>query len=184
MESATLVALGEHMSRGVEKITVRYTSADLLRLGLYVTLRSASLKWTLLAVAAVVLWINFNDLESRLGLASLVAIVLTTIVFTAGALVFLLVMIMLSALIRNRRGTAAAEAHTYSVTDAGLFRQSASSDALLKWGGARSLLKNKHAIYVGTSARSYYILPRRYFADNEAYVAFWDSIQRLAPGKQ
>lgn len=171
----------EHMNQDVRTITVRYKQTDLLRLGLYATLRSASLKWTLLAVAVVVLWINLHNLESRLDMVSLVAIVLTTIVFTAGAIVFLLVVIMISALMGNRRGTPAAEEHTYSVTDAGLFRRSAGSDGLLKWGGARSLFKNKYAIYVGASARSYFILPRRYFADDQAYRAFWDSIQRLGP---
>lgn len=161
-------------------ITVRHKPGDLLRLGVFATLRSASLKWTLLAVALVVFGISLNEHDSPLNSFSLVAIILTTVLFTAGALVFILALILLSTLLRNRRGSPAAETHSYSVTDAGLSRKSASSETLIKWGGARSLHKDKRVIYVGISASSYFVLPRRSFADEQEYEALWDAIQKLA----
>jgi|ERR1700733_8430239 len=167
--------------QAVTTITVRHKPTDLLRFGLYVTLRGASLKWTLLAVAVITVGINFNHLKSHLGLVSLVAIILTTAIFTAGAFILLLALTLLSTLVRNRSGSPAAETHAYSVTDAGLSRQSASSEALLKWGGARSLHKNKSAIYVGVSETAYFILPRHSFVDDQEYQSFWNSIQKLAP---
>jgi hypothetical protein len=167
--------------QAVTTITVRYNRADLLRLGLYATLRGASLKWTLLAVAAVIFGINLDQQKSHLDLFTLCVIALTTAIFTAGALVVMLVLILLSTLVRNRMGSPAAEAQAYSLTDAGLSRQSTSSETLLKWGGARSLHKNKSAIYIGISAASYYVLPRRSFANDQEYQSFWNSIQRLAP---
>jgi hypothetical protein len=105
--------------------------------------------------------------------------VVTTAIFTSGALAFMLALILLSTLARNRRGSPAAEVQAYAVTDAGLSRQSATSETLIKWGGARSLHRNRSAIYVGVSAASYFILPRRSFADDQEYGSFWDSIQRL-----
>jgi YcxB-like protein len=165
----------------VTTITVRHKPTDLLRLGLYSTLRRASLKLTLLAVAVVVFGINLNERDSPLDAFSLFAIILTTAIFTAGALIFMLALILLSTLLRNRRGSPAAEVQAYSVTDTGLSRQSATSETLLKWGGARSLHKNKSAIYVGVSATSYFVLPRRSFANDQEYESFWDSIQKLAP---
>jgi hypothetical protein len=165
----------------VTTITVRHKPTDLLRLGLYSTLRRASLKLTLLAVAVVVFGINLNERDAPLDAFSLFAIILTTAIFTAGALVFMLALILVSTLLRNRRGSPAAEVQTYSVTDTGLSRQSATSETLLKWGGARSLHKNKNAIYVGVSATSYFVLPRRSFANDQEYESFWDSIQTLAP---
>jgi hypothetical protein len=163
-------------------ITVRHKPTDLLRLALYAALRSVSLKLTLLAVALVVLGIDLNEHNSPLDSFSLFAILLTTAIFTAGALVFMLALVLLSTLVRNRKGSPAAEVHAYSVTDSGLSRQSATSETLLKWGGARSLHKNKSAIYVGVSATSYFILPRHSFADDQEYRSFWNSIQKLAPG--
>ena len=168
--------------QAVTGIVVRHTTADLMRLGLYVTLRSASLKWTMLAVAVVVLGINLKEQRSNLDAISVVAMLLTTAIFTAGALFFVIALMLLSTLARNR-GSPAAEVHTYSVTDTGLSRQSASSETLLKWGGARSLRKTKGTIYVGVSATAYFLLPRRSFESDEGYQAFWNSIQKLAPGK-
>jgi YcxB-like protein len=164
----------------VTTITVRHRPIDILRLGIYATLRSASLKWTLLAVALVVFGINLNAHDLPLDAFSLVAIILTTVLFTAGALLFMLALILLSTLLRNRRGSPAAETHAYSVTDAGLSRKSATSETLLKWGGARSLNKNKRAIYVGVSGTTYFVLPRHAFADEQEYRSFWASIQKLA----
>jgi hypothetical protein len=161
-------------------ITVRHKTTDLLRLGLYATLRKTSLKLTLLAVALVVFGINLHEQNSPLDPFRLFAIMLTTAIFTAGALVLMLALILLSTLMRNRRGSPAAEVQAYSVTDTGLSRQSATSETLLKWGGARSLYKNSNAIYVGVSATAYFILPRRSFADEQEYQTFWNSIQKLA----
>jgi len=165
----------------VTTITVRHRPTDLLRLGLYATLRRSSLRWTLLAIALVVFGINLNEHDSPLDALGLFAIILTTAIFTAGALVFMLALILLSTLARNRKGSPGAEVQAYSVMETGLSRQSATSETLIKWGGARSLHKNKSAIYVGISATAYFILPRRSFADDQEYGAFWNSIQRLAP---
>jgi hypothetical protein len=167
----------------VTTISVRHKPADLLRLGLYTTLRRTSLRWTLLAVALVVFGINLNEHDSPLDAFSMFAILVTAAIFTAGALVFMLALVLLSTLARNRRGSPAAEVQAYSLMDTGLSRQSATSETLIKWGGARSLHKNKSAIYVGVSATSYFILPRRSFADDQEYESFWESIQRLAPHK-
>jgi len=167
----------------VTTISVRHKPADLLRLGLYTTLRRTSLRWTLLAVALVVFGINLNEHDSPLDAFSMFAILVTAAIFTAGALVFMLALVLLSTLARNRRGSPAAEVQAYSLMDAGLSRQSATSETLIKWGGARSLHKNKSAIYVGVSATSYFILPRRSFADDQEYESFRESIQRLAPHK-
>jgi hypothetical protein len=164
----------------VTTITVRHRPTDLLRLGLYTTLRRASLKWILLAVALVVFGVNLNEQDAPLDGFGLLAIVVTTAIFTAGALVFMLALILLSTLARNRRGSPAAELQTYSVTDTGLSRQSASSETLIKWGGARALHKSKNAIYVAVSATAYFILPRRSFANAQEYESFWNAMQNLA----
>ena len=164
-------------------ITVRHKPIDLLRLGLHHTPRSAALKWMLLLVAVVMLGIKLREHQSHLGSFTLFAIVLETVIVTGGAFVFVLALNLLSALVRNRSGSPAAEVHAYSVTDTGLSRQSATSETLIKWGGARSLYKNKRAIYVGVPATSYFILPRHSFADDHAYQSFWNSIQKLAPKK-
>ena len=165
-------------------INVRHKPTDLLRLGIYAALRGASLKWTLLAVAVAIVGINLYQQKSHLDPFSLFAITLTTVIFTTGAFVLMLALISLSTLVRNRRASPAAEAHAYSLTDAGLSRQSAISETLLKWGGAHSLNKTKSAIYVGVSATSYFILPRHSFADDQEYQSFWNSIQRLAPNNR
>ena len=92
-------------------IVVRYRNSDFLRLGIYVSRRSAALKWMTLAIAV-------------------------------GVFVF------------------------------GFSRQSASSTALLKWGGARSLRRSANAIYVGVSTSAYLILPRHSFESDEEYDSF------------
>jgi len=165
----------------VTTITVRHKPTDLLRLGLYATLRSPALRWTLPALAVALLGINLHQQRSHLDPITLIAIALTTAIFTGGAFILMLALIPLCTLLQNQKRSPATEAHTYCLTDAGLTRQSASSETLLKWGGARSLHKSKAAIYVGVSATSYFILPRHSFASDEEYRLFWNTIQKLAP---
>jgi hypothetical protein len=62
-----------------------------------------------------------------------------------------------------------------------VIRQSSSSELLLKWGGARSLYRNRSAIYVAASALNYVILPRHSFASDQEYAAAWKDLQRLKP---
>jgi len=164
-------------------ITVHHKPADLLRLGFYAGLRSRSLKWTLAVLAVAILGINLRQQQSHLDPISLVAIVLTTALFTGVAFVLMLALVTLTTLGQNRRGSPAAEAHNYSVTEAGLARHSKSSETLLKWGGARRLHKSKAAILVGVGTSSYFILPRHSFGSDEEFESFWRAIQRLAPDK-
>jgi hypothetical protein len=138
----------------------------------------------LFALAMIVFAINLLKQKSHLDFVALIASVLTTAIITAATLVLLLVLNPLCALLRNRKGSPAAETQCYSLTDVGLSRQSASSDTLLKWGGARSLRKTKRAIYVGVSAASYFILPRHSFATDDEYQSFWNNIQKLAPNNR
>jgi hypothetical protein len=161
-------------------VSVRHQPTDLLRLALYATLRSGTLRWTLLILSVALFVMNLQQQKSHLGPITWIAIVLTTFIFSAGALVVMLALTLLSTLLRNRKGPAA-EVQTYSLTEEGLARRSASSDTLLKWGGARSLRWTKNAIYVGVSASSYFILPRRVFPSEEDYQSFWGAIQKLAP---
>jgi hypothetical protein len=88
---------------------------------------------------------------------------------------------MLMTLLRNRKSSPAVEVQTCPVTELGLLRQSASSESLLKWGGARSLYRNRSAIYVAASALTYFILPRHSFASDQEYAAAWNDLQRLMP---
>jgi hypothetical protein len=162
-------------------VTVRYTKSDLLRLGFYVTLRSAMLKWMTLAVTVMVLMINLNHQRGHWHATTLIATSLTTAIFALGYFVVMLSVIPLLTLLRNRKGSPASETQTYSLSDLGLTRQAASSDTLLKWGGARSLARSKNAIYIGVSASSYYILPRHSVAGDEEYESLWKGLQRLAP---
>ena len=162
-------------------IIVRYTKSDLLGFGLYVTLRSAALRWMTLAVAVIVIAINLHQQKSHWDAASLIATILIAAIFALGYFVALVPFVLLSTLLRNRKGSPATEVQTYSLSDRGLAREAASSDALLKWGGARSLRRTKNAIYVGVSASSYFILPRRSVASDKEYELLWNGLQRLAP---
>jgi hypothetical protein len=62
-----------------------------------------------------------------------------------------------------------------------VIRQSSSSELLLKWGGARSLYRNSSAIYVETSALTYFTLPRHSSANDQEYAVAWKGLQRLMP---
>jgi hypothetical protein len=167
----------------VTTIIVRHKTSDFLRLGLYAALRSATLRWTVLAVAVTVFAINVFQTRAPWEPLALIATFLTTVLFVFGYLLLMVTLTMLSTLLRNRRGSPAAEVQTYSLTDLGLTRKSHSSETLLKWGGARSLHRNRSAIYVATSASSYLILPRHSFASDKEYGSVWADLQRLVrPG--
>lgn len=172
-------------------IDVRHRRSDIARFGFHVALHNRRLWWLLLATAAVIFGMNVykqsgrimaNDPRAIVFTAG--AIVLTTAIFTLGLFIFLVGQTVLSALLRNRKGSPASQPHTYSLTEFGLSRRSASSDALLKWGGARSLYKGKKAIYVGTSAYSYFILPRHSFTTDAEYESVWTDLQRLLPDRR
>jgi YcxB-like protein len=162
-------------------VTVHHTRLDLLRLGFFTARRSPALKWTLLALAVVVLGINLQQQKSHLDPITLLAIALTTAIFTGAAYILMLAPIPLLTLLRNGKGSPAAESQAYRLSEAGLIRESSSSESLLKWGGARSLHKGKAAIYVGVSTSSYFILPRHSFANDQEYQSFWEAMQKLAP---
>lgn len=134
----------------------------------------------MLAVAVGVFAINVYQASTPWEPFALIATILTTVLFVFGYFLLMVALTVLSALLRNRRGSPAAEVQTYSLTDFGLSRKSQSSETLLKWGGARSIRRNKRAIYVASSASSYFILPRHSFASDEEYESAWSDLQRLA----
>jgi len=165
----------------VTTIIVRHKTSDFLRLGLHVGLRSATLRWMALAVAAAVFAINVYQTREPWEPFTFIGIVLTTALFTFGYFLLMVGFTVLNALLRNRKRSPAAQVQTYALTDFGLSRQSASSETLLKWGGARILRRNRNAIYVAASASSYLILPRHSFASDGEYESVWNALQRLAP---
>jgi hypothetical protein len=162
-------------------IIVHPKTSDFLRFGLHVGLQGAALRWMMLAVAAVVFAINLHQTREPWEPFAFMVIVITTALFTFGYFLLMVGLNVLSALLRNRKGAPAAEVQTYVLTDSGLSRKSASSEMLLKWGGARILRRNRNAIYVAASASSYLILPRHSFASDGEYEAVWNALQRLAP---
>ena len=161
-------------------IIVRPKTSDFLRLGLYAALRGASLKWAMLAVTIIIFAINVSHVRAPWRPLTLIATFLTTALFVFGYFLVMVALIPLSTVLRNRKGSPAREAQTYSLTDLGLSRKSDSSEMLLKWGGARSLHRNKSAIYVAISSSVYLILPRHSFASDEEYGSVWNDLQRLA----
>ena len=161
-------------------IIVRPKTSDFLRFGLHVALSGARLKWAMLAVAVVVFAINVSHARAPWRPVTLIATFLTTLIFVFGYFLLIVALTVLSAVLRNRRGSPAMEVQTYSLTDLGLSRKSDSSEMLLKWGGARSLHRNKSAIYVAISSSTYLILPRHSFASDEEYGSVWNDLQRLA----
>ena len=167
-----------HLAHTMTPITVRYTKTDFLRLGLHVALRSAALRWMSLAIAIMVLVLNWQAQGPR-GVIGIIATILTMVIITAGYFVAMVVIMLLSALYRNRKGSPASEPQTYCLTEQGISRQSASSDTILKWGGARSLRRSNSAIYVGASATSFYILPRHAFVSEEDYDSWWNALKKL-----
>jgi len=165
----------------VPTITVRHTKMDLARLGFYATSRSPALQWTLFALSVVIVGINLKQRGAPLNLVALISILLTTAIFVSAAYVFILALSTLATVLQNGKRSPAAETHAYRLSEDGLVRASASSESLLKWGGARSLHKSKAAIYVGSSSSAYFLLPRHSFGTDEEYASFWNAIQRLAP---
>jgi len=163
-------------------MTVRYTRADFLRLGMYVAPRMPALRWWTLFVAVMIFTMNMHQQAGhwRSGI-SLFATLATTAIFTIGYYLFVLVALVLSAVLRNGKGSPAQEPQTFALTELGLSRRSPSSEMLLKWGGARSLFRSRSAIYVGVSKAAYFILPRRLFAADEEYESVWKDLQKLLP---
>ena len=162
-------------------IIVRHKKSDFLRLGLHVALRSPTLRWMVLVLAAAVFATNVYQTKEPWEPFTFIGIILTTALFVFGYFVLMVAFTVVSALLRNRKGSPAAEDQTYALTDSGLSRQSTSSETLLKWGGARILRRNRNAIYVAASASSYMILPRHSFASDGEYESVWNAMQRLAP---
>ena len=162
-------------------IIVHHKTSDFLRLGVHVALRGPTLRWMALALAIVVFATNVYQTKGPWEPFTFIGIILTTVLFVVGYLLLMVGLTVLSALLRNHKGSPAVETQTYTLTDLGLSRQSASSETLLKWSGARILRRNRNAIYVGASASSYMILPRRSFASDGEYESVWNAMQKLAP---
>ena len=137
----------------------------------------------MLIVAVIIFAMNVHHMRTPWKPSALIATFLTTAIFVLGYFLFVVALTVLSAVLRNRKGTPAREVQTYSLTDSGLSRESDSSKTLLKWGGALALHRNKNAIYVATSSLTYLILPRRSFANDEEYASVWNELQKLARPK-
>jgi hypothetical protein len=181
-----VVQTGTHSNKQINAVAtliVRLKTADFLRLGLYAALRGGKLKWAMLVVAVIIFAMNVHHTRTPWMPSALIATFLTTAIFVFGYFLLVVALTVLSAVLRNRRGTPAREVQTYSLTDLGLSRKSDSSETLLKWGGALALHRNKNAIYVATSSLTYLILPRRSFATDEEYGSVWNELQKLARPK-
>jgi hypothetical protein len=129
-------------------------------------------------------WVTFMTLRGRAhtGVAVLLAVALSLVVC---AILFLVVMVIVSIamalLSRAERGLLGE--HVYRLTEAGLVESTHVNEGLLKWGGARSLVRTRRYIYVRVTFSMFHAIPRRYFADEAADDFFWNALQPLVAKK-
>jgi hypothetical protein len=91
-----------------------------------------------------------------------------------GFLVFLVLFVLLSS-----RSPGLLGEHVFSLELDGLRETTSANDTLLRWGGVHGLHRTGGAIFIGISPMVFHVLPRRFFAWQAAFDAFWAAIQPL-----
>jgi hypothetical protein len=69
--------------------------------------------------------------------------------------------------------------HTFRITGAGLVESTRANEHLVRWGGARALLRTRRYLYVRVTFGQFHVIPRRHFADAAADDEFWNALQPL-----
>ena len=73
--------------------------------------------------------------------------------------------------------------HVYRLTEAGLVESTRINEGLLKWGGARSLLRTRSDVYIRVTFGMFHTIPRRCFPSRAADDSFWKALQPLVAKK-
>jgi len=108
----------------------------------------------------------------------IVAVIISVVSFGLLLLPILaLVSIVVAFLARRERGVLGE--HKYTFTDAGLAESTSVNENLIKWGGARAILRTRRYVYVRTTLATFHTIPRRFFADAAADEGFWNALQPL-----
>jgi hypothetical protein len=136
--------------------------------------------WMLLAIWTT--WMGFPGRGrfsiQKLLLAFVVAALACAVVLI---IVGLLVVCAMTMIARKERGLIGE--HTFTLTDAGLIESTVSNENLIKWGGARALVRTGRYFYVRVTYGSYHTIPCRNFPDRAAEDEFWKALQPLVAKK-
>jgi hypothetical protein len=69
--------------------------------------------------------------------------------------------------------------HVFTLEQDGLRERTTVNDTLIRWGGVHDLHRTSSFILIGVSPMIFHVLPRRFFASQNAFDAFWAAIQPL-----
>jgi hypothetical protein len=69
--------------------------------------------------------------------------------------------------------------HVFTLDQDGLRERTTVNDTLIRWGGVHDLHRTGSFILIGVSPMVFHVLPRRFFASQTDFDAFWAAIQPL-----
>lgn len=158
-------------------ITTRMSRRDLLTFNLLVAPRLAA-PWISLGFVATLTGIAFVADQGlpttlRASFVLFFAIAFAAIVFLS----FMLLLILGFALLSPSHGVLGE--HVYSVQSDGVREQTVANDTLIKWGGARDLVRTSAFILIRVAPALFHVLPRRSFTSQAEFDEFWERIQAL-----
>ncbi len=169
---------GPESNAGRQVVTVHLTLLDLFRFNLAILPRSS---WGRLSLGA---YLGFGIVTGfaivgvpatfREVLAWLLAAAAVTMVGLIVFCVFLVPFFFLSSRTPGLLGE-----HVFTIKHEGLREETSANDTLIRWGGAHDLHRTDGFILIGTSPVMFHVLPRRSFASQAAFEAFWAAIQPL-----
>jgi hypothetical protein len=163
-------------------VDVELTRYDLLVVTMRVSVRHSStwIGWLVLAalVAAVVLFKNGIPDTPR----NSIALVLASAGGATAGIAIGFLFSTISIIFGSKQWHGVLGRHTYTLRESGLLEQTQANETLVKWGGAQELRRTRDYLLIETGPALFHVIPRRSFASDADFEAFWSSIQRLRAG--
>ena len=112
------------------------------------------------------------------------AALLTSLLFTAAAILLVYSIVAPLMLVRLRSRPGVLCEHAFEVSEEGLREVTSVSEIRVAPGNVRRLMRTRSHIIVQVSTRGAFLMPRRDFADGPAYEEFWKGLQPLVAAKK
>jgi hypothetical protein len=96
-----------------------------------------------------------------------------------GALVFGLLLGMLGVVLHASKMPGMLGRHEYTFVSDGLLEKTDANETLIKWGGARSLIRTDAFVQIEIAPGFVHILPRRAFDDHAVFEQFCNTAKQL-----
>ena len=159
------------------QVRVHLTKPDIARANvLFLTNSPSTLKGIAVFVVAIGAFLYFTRHPQSamdwgvLAFSAAVGVILSFLISTSISLIWILG--------NSTEKAGVTGEHLFEITEQGLREKTSQNESIQAWAGIRKPLRSRKLILVRINAYLFHVLPRRAFADEAAYDAWWNELNR------